>query len=105
MTAVRKTPFALRRDSAGMLMSPREFDSIEDYDESYRYELIHGVLVVTEFPPPEIVAPNELLGYVLWRYQQEHRRGSTLDCTLPHHFVRTRSSRRIADRLIWTGLG
>ncbi len=34
-------------ESAGILMSPDEFDAAADYDESFRYELIHGVLVVT----------------------------------------------------------
>ena len=35
---------------AGMLMTPEEFDAIDEADENYKYELIHGVLVVT--PPP-----------------------------------------------------
>ena len=33
--------------SAGILMSPAEFDAATDYDESYRFEILHGVLVVT----------------------------------------------------------
>jgi hypothetical protein len=37
-------------DSAGMLISPDEFDAITDYDELYSYELIHGILVVTPLP-------------------------------------------------------
>lgn len=28
----------------GTLMTPEEFDAVEEYDEDYRYELIHGVL-------------------------------------------------------------
>jgi hypothetical protein len=30
----------------GMMMTPEEYDAIEDYDDTYRYELINGVLVV-----------------------------------------------------------
>ena len=40
-------------ESAGMLMTPEEFDAVNDYDENYRYELIHGVLVVNPIPNPE----------------------------------------------------
>ena len=38
-------------------------------------------------------------------YQQRHPKGSNLDCTLPQQYIRLRQSRRIADRVIWTGLG
>ena len=35
-------------ESAGVPMTPEEFDAIEEYDE-YHYELIHEVLVVTVY--------------------------------------------------------
>jgi Uma2 family endonuclease len=92
-------------DAAGALMTPEEFDAIEEYDENYRYELVHGVLVVTPIPLAEETGPNELLGHWLLSYQQSHPQGKVLDHTLPQQYVRTRSGRRIADRLIWTGLG
>jgi Uma2 family endonuclease len=92
-------------ESAGVLMTPEEFDAIEEYDENYRYELVHGVLVVTPIPLAEETGPNELLGYVLLYYREHHPQGSALDHTLPQQYVRTRDGRRIADRLIWTGLG
>jgi Uma2 family endonuclease len=92
-------------ESAGVLMTPEEFDAIEEYDENYRYELVHGVLVVTPIPLAEETGPNELLGHVLLNYRECHPQGSALDHTLPQQYVRTRSGRRIADRLIWTGLG
>ena len=92
-------------ESAGFLMTPEEFDAVEEYDEEYRYELVHGVLVVTPIPSGEETGPNELLGYVLLYYREHHPQGSCLDDTLPQQYVRTRTSRRIADRLIWTGLG
>ena len=92
-------------ESAGLLMAPEEFDAIEEWDERYRYELVQGVLVVAPIPLPEETAPNDLLGHFLLLYKRSHPQGSALDHTLPQQYVRTRTSRRIADRLIWTGLG
>jgi len=92
-------------ESAGVLMTPEEFDAIEEYDEDYRYELVHGVLVVTPIPLAEETGPNELLGHALLDYRAHHPQGSALDYTLPQQYVFTRTSRRLADRLIWTGLG
>jgi Uma2 family endonuclease len=95
----------LSLDAAGVLMTPEEFDAIEEYDENYCYELVHGVLVVNPIPLPEETGPNELLGHWLYNYQELHPQGSTLDYTLPQQYVRTRTSLRLADRLIWAGLG
>ncbi len=92
-------------DSAGLLMTPEEFDTIEDYDEDYQYELVNGVLVVTPIPLAAETGPNELLGYLLLDYREHHPQGLALDDTLPQQYVRTRTGRRLADRLIWTGLG
>jgi hypothetical protein len=39
-------------ESAGLLMTPEEFDPVQEYDENYRYELVRGVLVVTPIPHP-----------------------------------------------------
>jgi Uma2 family endonuclease len=90
---------------AGTLMTPDEFDAVEEYDEEYRYELVHGVLVVNPIPLAAETDPNEQLGYLLRQYQEHHRQGAVLDLTLPQQYVRTRDSRRLADRLIWAGLG
>jgi Uma2 family endonuclease len=92
-------------EAAGVKMMPEEFDAIEDCDENYRYELVNGVLVVTPIPLAEETGPNELLGYMLLYYREYHPQGSALDHTLPQQYVRTRTGRRLADRLIWTGLG
>ena len=91
-------------ESAGTWMTDLEFDS-GDFEEGWRYELIHGVLVVSPIPGNAQVDPNEQLGYLLRRYREEHPRGSALDATLPERYVRWRRNRRIADRLIWAGLG
>ena len=103
-TLPAETDVILGLESAGVLMTPEEFDAIEEYDENYRYELVNGVLVVNPIPLPEETGPNELLGYLLLDYREHHPQGSALDGTLPQQYVRTRTSRRLADRLIWTGL-
>jgi hypothetical protein len=56
-------------------------------------------------PLPEVAGPNELLGHLLLAYQENHPQGSALDDTLPQQYVRTHAKLRLADRLIWTGLG
>ena len=43
-------PAVLGPESAGMLLTPEEFDAVTDYDDQFRYELIRGVLVVTPIP-------------------------------------------------------
>jgi Uma2 family endonuclease len=92
-------------DAAGILMTPEEFDAVEEYDENYHYELVHGVLIARPLPLPEETGLNQLLGHSLLNYQEDHPRGPALDDTLPQQYVRTRTSCRLADRLIWTGLG
>jgi Uma2 family endonuclease len=90
---------------AGTLMTLEEFDAVEDYDEEYRYELIHGRLIVVPIPLESEADPNEELGYLLRKYKEEHSQGSALDKTLSERYVRTRTSRRLADRILWAGLG
>lgn len=106
MSTVPEQPkLVLGPESAGMLMTPEEFDAVEDFDEDYRYELIHGVLVVTPPPLDAEVGPNEMLGYWLLSYREHHPQGAALDLTLPERTIRTRHQRRRADRAIWAGLG
>jgi Uma2 family endonuclease len=95
----------LTPELAGILLSPEEFDTIEDCDELYNYELVHGVLVVA--PPPDIGErePNEQLGHLLRSYKDQHPQGAALNLTVSEHSIRTPDSRRRADRVIWTGLG
>src|SRR5262245_286010 len=95
--------FGLR--SAGLLMEPGEFDAISDYDDRYRYELINGVLVVNAIPGPAQANPNEVLGYALRDYQKNHPKGAALDLTLPERYIRVGRDRRLADRVLWAGLG
>jgi Uma2 family endonuclease len=92
-------------EAAGISMTPQEFDAIEDYDEAYQYELLHGVLVVTPFASEAERDPNDVLGQLLRNYQDEHSHGASLDLTLFEQYVRLEDSRRRADRVIWAGLG
>ena len=100
-----ESKYKLGPDSAGILMTPEEFDEISDYDDLYRYELVHEVLVVSPFACETEVAPNEVLAHALLSYRESHPEGGALDRTLPDRYVLTRDSRRRADRVIWAGLG
>lgn len=90
---------------AGTLMTPEEFDAIQDFDEEYRYELIGGLLVVV--PPPSTAerGPNDMLGHLLIDYAERHSKGAAMNFTTPEHTVATAENRRRADRAIWAGLG
>jgi Uma2 family endonuclease len=105
-TAIAKTDLAMPlgpRD-AGMPMDLDEFEDA-DFEDGYRYELIHGVLVVTPPALEEERDANEELGYWLRSYRDSHPRGGALDLTLPEHNLRTIGQNRRADRVLWTGLG
>lgn len=89
-------------ESAGVSLTPEEFDAITDHDEDYNYELIHGVLVVSPLAGPEERSPNELLGYWLNRYRFECPTGAALIDTLYEEYLPTSGNRRRADRVIWS---
>jgi Uma2 family endonuclease len=95
-------PFGPR--DAGAPLTLDEFEAA-DFEEGFRYELIHGVLVVSPPPLEEERSANQHLGHWLLHYKEIHSRGSALDDTLPEHSLRTRTQNRICDRAIWTGLG
>jgi len=99
----RRRKLVLGLESNGMRMTPEEFDLDHECDENYQYELIHGVLVVTEVTSAEERGPNELLAHHLLNYQESHPQGTAMKLTLPQDYVRVTEGRRIADRLIWTG--
>ena len=107
MSPLLATDRKLRLDfeSAGMLLTPEEFDAVDDYDDEYRYELIRGVIVVNPIPSEGEVDPNDELGFLLRLYKEQHPQGAALDSTLPERYVRTATSRRRADRVIWAGMG
>lgn len=90
---------------AGMRMTPEEFDAIDEYDEFYRYQLIDGVVIVSPLPGPEYWSPNDLLGHLLLDYRERHPQGAAMDATSPEQYIPVGSSRRLADRVIWTGRG
>lgn len=90
-----------------MLMTPEEFDALpaSAFDRRYRYELIHGVLVVV--PPPDAGerSPNDELGFLLRLYRNTDPQGVALDETLPEQTIAAGTLRRRCDRAIWAGLG
>ena len=60
------TKLVLGPGLAGTLMTPDEFDAVDEVDEDYTYELIHGVLIVSPPPLEEERGPNEKLGVLLY---------------------------------------
>lgn len=109
-TAILKRAESKRRRTrigpyaAGIQVDPGEFDRAE-FEEGWRYELIHGVLVVSPIPLEAERDPNEELGYFLRHYQKTHPQGKVLDKTLAEHTVITGDNRRRVDRILWVGLG
>jgi Uma2 family endonuclease len=90
--------------SSGILMPPSEFDQA-DFVEGWRYELVNGVLIVSPVPSMKENDPNQELGHWLLTYRDQHPKGSALDHTAHEWEVKTRNTRRRADRVIWAGLG
>ena len=101
VTAKQTAPYGPR--DAGAIMTLDEFEEA-DYELGYRYELIHGVLVVTPPPLEEERDANEELGYWLRSYHDTNPQGKALDLTLPEQNVRTIGQNRRCDRVIWAGL-
>lgn len=96
----------LRRSSNGMLLTPEEFDAAryDDEDQS-RYELVHGVVIVSPIPGACERDPNEELGHLLRLHKDVHPQGAVLDKTLNEATIYFPNNRRRADRAIWIGLG
>jgi Uma2 family endonuclease len=92
--------------SAGITMTPEEFDALPEHRwvRGYRYELIRDVLVVSPYPGCSERDQNQHLAYFLLSFQENHPQGSTLDVTLPEQMIYTTNRRRV-DRAIWCGLG
>src|SRR5437879_855186 len=88
-------------ESAGLVMSPDEFDAVTEYDDSVNFELIHGVLVVTPMASFAERSPNDVLGFWLRSYREQNPAGNCLIETVFEHYLRTRGNRRRADRVIW----
>jgi Uma2 family endonuclease len=101
---IKKRIRELGPDSAGIRLTPREFDRSE-FVEGWRYELIDGVLVVSPTPLKNERDPNGELEYLLRVYRDTHPQGACLDATLSEETVYAGRNRRRADRVIWAGLG
>src|SRR5579872_1304667 len=94
-TSKRRLHFEIGRRHNGILMTPEEFDAIDDYDDNYRYELINGVLIVNPMPSVFERDPNEELGYWLRRYSDQHP--GHLNKTIFEEYINTAVGRRRAD--------
>jgi len=89
----------------GMSMTREEFWEHDNWAPGYRYELVHGVLIVN--PPPDIGErnPNDVLGHWIRVYWETHPNGKVINETAPEHTIPTSAGFRRADRVIWAGLG
>src|SRR5258708_3239624 len=100
-----QTSARLGPESAGVPMTPAEFDAVTEYDDSVNYELINRVLVVTPMASRSERSPNELLGNWLFVYRQNHPTGDCLIETVFEEYLRTRCNRRRVDRVVWIAHG
>ncbi len=101
-----RAEYELDAQSNGTLMTPEEFDAVEEYDRDYHYELIHGVVIVNPIPGGGETSPNDELRYLFRHYAEVHPAGAAIDDTLPEQYVfLPNGNRRKADRLVWMGLG
>jgi Uma2 family endonuclease len=93
--------------SAGVLMTPDEFDALDQGDlvEHYRYELLNGVFVVSPTPGSTERGPNDVLGFLINQFHENLGAKSLIDATLPEQTISTAANRRRCDRAIWVGLG
>lgn len=98
-------PTRIGPECNGMHMLPDEYDDVQDWHESYRYELVNGVLIVTPPAGAGERSPNDDLGHFIRTYQETDPNGHMVDDTLPEQEIKTGDNRRRADRGIWIGLG
>ena len=94
MSAVPKTRsrIVLGPELNGTLMTPEEFDDVEEYDENYVYELIHGVLIVNPIPLERKPVRTSTIGELPPGHPQRDLQTSALDVTLPELYVRRRTA-------------
>ena len=105
ITDIQTPPQSIDHTSNGMRLTAEEYDALQDWEEGYRYELIHGVLVVTPPAGPGERSPNDELGFLLRSFRENHPNGHSLDETLPEQEIPIGENRRRADRAVWIGLG
>ena len=93
--------------SSGVLMTPDEFDALDEGDlvEHYRYELVNGVFVVSPIPGISERDPNDELGFLLRLYKEQSGPSSVIDLTVFEQTLPVLANRRRCDRAIWIGLG
>jgi Uma2 family endonuclease len=97
-------PTRLGPESNGMHMTRAEFKAVDDWDESCRYELVHGVVIVSPPPSGGERGPNNLLGHLFEKYREAHPE-IAFDDSLYEQEIETSAGIRRADRVVWTGLG
>ena len=105
LAEIPSSPARVGLHSNGMLLTAAEYDAIQDWEEGYRYEPVHGVLIVTPPPGAGERSPNDDLGHLIRDYQESQPQGSVVDETLPEQDIRVGENRRRADRVVWLADG
>ena len=90
--------YRLDGNANGVLMSCEEFNALrpEECDQRFRYELLHGVVIVSPPPSDGEADPNDELGHLLRSYQYGPQ-GKVLDKTLFEREVATSAGIRRVD--------
>ena len=104
-TSTSAGPTIVGPSSAGLLMTPEEFDAIAELDDRFDYELIHGVLIVTPIPSEAESDPNEELGFLLQSLSGEPSAGIIPRSHTGRALCLHSKHAAAADRVIWAGLG
>jgi Uma2 family endonuclease len=101
-----ESPYVLDASSNGQLMTLEQFEALspEDCDQRFRYELLHGVVIVSPPPSDGEIDANDELGHLLRLYQATPQ-GKCLDKTLFEREVKTKIGIRRVDRALWIGFG
>ena len=93
--------------SAGMLLTPKEFDRASGIKRLALRVDQWSACRVADARHARSVIPTIDWGTGSGQYREQHPQGSSLDLTLPEEEIETRQGqdRRRVDRAIWAGLG
>lgn len=93
-------------EDTGRLISPEEFDLIEDYEEGWRYELIRGVLIVSPIPKKPSRGMAGKLIQRLENYAEDRGLSEEQLTVMFEEEIRIpNGNRRRCDVAVWVSLG
>ncbi|MEM1061334.1 MAG: Uma2 family endonuclease [Planctomycetota bacterium] len=99
----RPAPTHLDADSNGMRMTVDEFQAVESWDRTYRFELIRGAVVVSPAVTMGGRFPRRSLINLLYDYSKTAAGLQTRVIVLDEHDLVTSAGVRRADLVVWCG--